>query len=243
MRSVDRWGRAGLLILLCVLGVLGSRDVYAWADTGHKIICEIALQELTPPARARVKPFLQHDEDFSLFSKACIWPDRPRKRASEHFVHLPRSATQLGDNPCPLDAKCVVTAIDEDFAVLSQANAPKPDRRVALKYLGHWVGDVHQPLHVSFKDDRGGNAILGKGGRAKRTSTPCGTPVSSSASPGKTSDIYLLSLVGPDALAERFNRARGSRQMSRDRSFSSSVSSGDIGCVAFPTARLCCSPR
>jgi hypothetical protein len=60
----------------------------------------------------------------------------------------------------------VVKAIETDLAILSQDDAPAPDRLVALKFLGHWVGDVHQPLHVSFKDDRGGNAILDKG--------PCG---------------------------------------------------------------------
>jgi hypothetical protein len=53
----------------------------------------------------------------------------------------------------------VVTAIDQDMAVLSQASASEMEKLTALKYLGHWVGDVHQPLHVSFTDDRGGNAI------------------------------------------------------------------------------------
>jgi S1/P1 Nuclease len=163
MISVGQWTRAGLVILL---GLFGARHVYAWGDTGHHIICEIAFQELNPPARARVEQLLERDPDFKLFSKACTWPDHPRKRASEHFVNLPRSSAQIGDDPCPLDAKYVVTAIDADFAILSQANAPEMDRLAALKYLGHRVGDVHQPLHVSFKDDRGGNAILERG--------PCG---------------------------------------------------------------------
>ena len=160
MRSVSRRAQASLVVLL---GLLGARDVYAWGDTGHEIICEIAFQELTPQARAQVKQLLQRDPDFTLFSKACTWPDHPRKRAGEHFVNLPRSSAQIGDDPCPLDDTCVVTAIDADLAVLSQASASEMDRLAALKYLGHWVGDVHQPLHVSFKDDRGGNAILEQG--------------------------------------------------------------------------------
>jgi nuclease S1 len=163
MISVGRWATAGLVILF---GLLGARDVYAWGDTGHQIICEIAFQELNPQARAQVKQLLQHDPDFTLFSKACTWPDRPRKRASEHFVNLSRAATVIGDDPCPLDDRCVVTAIEADGAVLSQTSASEMDRLAALKFLGHWVGDVHQPLHVSFKDDRGGNAIVEQG--------PCG---------------------------------------------------------------------
>jgi hypothetical protein len=149
-----------------MLGVFEAGEVYAWGDTRHEIICEVAFQELTPQARTQVRQLLQEDPDFSLFSKACTWPDYPRTRAGEHFVNLPRSASGLGDDPCPVEAPCVVTAIAADLAVLSQASAPAPDKLVALKFLGHWVGDVHQPLHVSFQDDRGGNAMRAQG--------PCG---------------------------------------------------------------------
>jgi S1/P1 Nuclease len=160
MRSAGPWASVGLVILL---GAFAAGDAHAWGDTGHEIICEIAFQELTPQARTQVRQLLQEDPDFRLFSKACTWPDHPRKRAGEHFVNLPRAATGLGDDPCPVDAPCVVTAIEADLALLSQADAPAPDRLAALKFLGHWVGDVHQPLHVSFKDDRGGNAVLEQG--------------------------------------------------------------------------------
>ena len=43
-------------------------------------------------------------------------------------------------------------------------SASEPERLESLKYLGRWVGDIHQPLHVSFEDDRGGNAIGVSGG-------------------------------------------------------------------------------
>jgi S1/P1 Nuclease len=160
MTSVSQWTSVGLVILL---GAFAAGDAHAWGDTGHEIICEIAFQELTPQTRTQVRQLLQEDPDFRLFSKACTWPDHPRKRAGEHFVNLPRAATGLGDDPCPVDAPWVVTAIEADLALLSQADAPAPDRLAALKFLGHWVGDVHQPLHVSFKDDRGGNAVLEQG--------------------------------------------------------------------------------
>src|SRR5262249_13692747 len=51
------------------------------------------------------------------------------------------------------------SAIAKDFAVLSSSAASDADKAASLKFLGHWVGDVHQPLHVSFEDDRGGNEI------------------------------------------------------------------------------------
>jgi hypothetical protein len=74
MQSVGRWASAGLVILL---GLLGARDVYAWGDAGHEIICEIAFPKLNPQARARVIQLLQRNPDFSRFSKACTWPDHP----------------------------------------------------------------------------------------------------------------------------------------------------------------------
>jgi hypothetical protein len=53
-----------------------------------------------------------------------------------------------------------VTAIKKDFDVLSSSNASQAQKLASLKFLGHWVGDIHQPFHVSFEDDRGGNNIL-----------------------------------------------------------------------------------
>jgi S1/P1 Nuclease len=52
-----------------------------------------------------------------------------------------------------------VTAIKKDFEVLSSNNSSPAQKLASLKFLGHWVGDIHQPLHVSFADDRGGNNI------------------------------------------------------------------------------------
>jgi hypothetical protein len=52
-----------------------------------------------------------------------------------------------------------LTAIEQDMAVLSSGSTSDADKLKALKFLGHWVGDIHQPLHVSFEDDRGGNEI------------------------------------------------------------------------------------
>ena len=59
--------------------------------------------------------------------------------------------------------KCVVTAIEEDVAVLASPDATDQEKLAALKFLGHWVGDIHQPLHAGFQDDRGGNHIRTQG--------------------------------------------------------------------------------
>jgi len=147
---------AGIAIILLALS---ANSVFAWGDTAHRIICEIAFKELNSQARDEIKRLIRLDPVFFTFSGSCIWPDHPRKRSREHFVNLPRSATQLGNDPCPLADKCVVTAIEVDLKIVADASASDANKLDALKFLGHWVGDVHQPLHVSFQDDRGGNRI------------------------------------------------------------------------------------
>jgi hypothetical protein len=54
---------------------------------------------------------------------------------------------------------CLLTAIAADSAILQDKTASDAGRLTALKFLGHWMGDLHQPLHISFQDDRGGNEI------------------------------------------------------------------------------------
>jgi nuclease S1 len=145
-----------------LLGALRPQPVAAWGDMGHRIICEIAYQELDRPARDEVKRLMRHDSQFATFSEACIWPDHPRQRAAEHFLNVPRTATAFVDDRCPQAPQCLFTAIRQDMQVLSSSDSP-PRRLEALKFLGHWVGDIHQPLHVSYADDKGGNDIDAEG--------------------------------------------------------------------------------
>jgi hypothetical protein len=130
----------------------------AWGDAGHKVVCEIALSLVSPGTYAEIGRLIKLGGKFSTFPEACTWPDHPRKRAAEHFVNLPRDATALSA-PCGSEPVCVVSAIIKDFAVLSSKASSDVEKSASLKFLGHWVGDVHQPLHVSFKNDRGGNSV------------------------------------------------------------------------------------
>ena len=149
---------AGILIALVVLFPISS-DAWAWGDQGHKVVCEIALRLVQPNTRAEIQKLISTDDRFTSFSDSCTWPDHPRQRASEHFVNLPRDSDGLHSETCPGASACVVTAIRKDFEVLSSGSASQAQKLASLKFLGHWVGDIHQPLHVSFEDDRGGNSI------------------------------------------------------------------------------------
>jgi hypothetical protein len=127
-----------------------AQEVHAWGDTGHRIICEIAFQELNPIARAEVIRLIRLDPDFRRFSLSCIFPDHPRQHSSEHFVNLERSATQIADDPCPLTDKCVVTAIANDLTILSDTTASDPNRVKALKFWDTGWGMCTSPCMYRF---------------------------------------------------------------------------------------------
>jgi hypothetical protein len=143
--------------------LLYSPAAFAWGGLGHETICELAFLELDDTARQRVIVLIQQDQEFTTFRASCNWPDRPRQRAPEHFVNLPRNATGIDRDECPLAYECVVSAIEEDLAVLASSEATDQEKLAALKFLGHWVGDIHQPLHAASQDDRGGNHIRTRG--------------------------------------------------------------------------------
>jgi hypothetical protein len=148
-----------ILLALMLLFPISS-DAWAWGDEGHKVVCEIALRLVQPNTRVEIQKLISNDDRFDSFSDSCTWPDHPRQRASEHFLNLPRDSDGLSSETCPGASACVVTAIRKDFEVLSSNSASPAQKLESLKFLGHWVGDIHQPLHVSFEDDRGGNSIV-----------------------------------------------------------------------------------
>ena len=149
-----------LRLVISILVVFAFCDrAFAWGDLGHKVICEIAFRLVQPDTRAAVRRLIETDAEFKTFADSCVYPDHPRRRASEHFINLPRDAKGLTTDECPQADKCVLTAILADTKILTSKAETDFDRLIALKSLGHWVGDIHQPLHVSFVDDRGGNNI------------------------------------------------------------------------------------
>jgi hypothetical protein len=76
-----------------------------------------------------------------------------------HFIDLPLGTTIVDPKYCPLPPGCVITAIQKDVATLRDANASAADRSVALLFLIHFVGDLHQPLHDTTNNDRGANCL------------------------------------------------------------------------------------
>lgn len=151
--------RAGAWLVLVV--ALGAAEARAWDDDGHRIVARIAEANLTPEARRLVRDLLG---DASL-SDVATWADEIKSRPEWrwtgplHYVNVPDDAVAFDVNrDCP-PTGCVVSAIYDYARRLRDAGLAREERAEALRFLVHFVGDVHQPLHVSRASDRGGNDV------------------------------------------------------------------------------------
>lgn len=133
---------------------------FSWGQVGHYVVCEIAYEELTPEAKAEVDRLLELEANGESFASSCVFADFPeRQRPAEHYVNFPRNTRSVATLTCPMAEECVLTAIPRDAAIFRVDSLPDTTRLRALKMLGHWVADVHQPMHTSFGDDAGANRI------------------------------------------------------------------------------------
>ena len=157
---------AGLVLVAFVVpwSQLLPRPAQAWRDEGHYSTCHLALLELSREARAEVARLIALDGSTQIFEEGCVWPDdvlyttRPQTRPW-HYMNVSGAGTTVDMNQCPPDNGCLLKAIEIHTAVLADPESPDLERLEALKFLGHWLGDVHQPLHFGSGSDLGGNDV------------------------------------------------------------------------------------
>jgi hypothetical protein len=142
--------------------LLAPAPASAWGQGGHYTVCEIGYLNLTPEARAQVDRLVALDGRFASFTETCTFPDKSLSRPTEHYSNYLR--TQLRIPPgCPGGRPCLLSALEGDLAVLRSDTTGDSAKAVAILYIGHWYGDLHQPLHNAFGDDLGGNKIAAPG--------------------------------------------------------------------------------
>lgn len=132
--------------------------VWAWGPMGHRIVSEIAEKHLLPEVK------IQIEKNFNIKKLVDVanWADKVRKKRSQgswHYCNIEKSVRDYNkDRDCP-DGACVVEKIKEYVRVLKRRAVPEKKDKEALMYLIHFVGDIHQPLHMGNARDRGGNKI------------------------------------------------------------------------------------
>ena len=123
--------------------------------------CLYRQDNLTPAAKAKLASILDQGDDLASISN---WADQVRQfgrpeTAPWHFIDLPiRKDITVKDEQtyCP-DNNCVVNELQINQGILGDESQPKSKRLEALKFVVHFMGDLHQPLHCADDGDRGGN--------------------------------------------------------------------------------------
>ncbi|HTS61310.1 MAG TPA: S1/P1 nuclease [Candidatus Acidoferrales bacterium] len=146
-----------LALIACVITPL---RVSAWGPEGHDLVARLASAHLNPAAAAKVKEILGPDTSMTSVSS---WADQVRNSRRDtapwHFVDIPITKPHLDlVRDCP-KGDCVVVKIEEFRKILADPATGPAQRREALMFLIHFIGDMHQPLHCSDNKDRGGNEV------------------------------------------------------------------------------------
>lgn len=152
--------RYSRLFLICSFTLaLNPQRALCWGDMGHQTVGEIAERYLTPNAKLAITDILGPEK----LAIAAVWADSVRDDPDfdlfkpYHFIDIENDKTYETMPESEHEAKDSVTVLKNFPTILMNPEAPRSVKIVALKYLIHVVGDVHQPLHAGLKEDSGGN--------------------------------------------------------------------------------------
>lgn len=135
----------------------------SWGVTGHRTIGRIAENHLNAKAKAGVQALL----GSQTLADVATWADevRPqpeyRHTAPWHFLNLPLglSYPEFKSQVENMTQENVYSALKQCEHTLTDEDSSREQRVEALKFIVHFVGDLHQPMHISRAEDKGGNTI------------------------------------------------------------------------------------
>ncbi len=149
------------IIALVVWLAASAPACLGFGADGHKIVGAIAEAYLGDAAKAEVQTLL----GTQSLADSATWADDVRNNPHYffakplHFINVPRTAASIDETRDCAAGECVTAAIRKYAAILRDRSKSPAERAEALKFVVHFVGDVHQPLHVSYADDQGGNFV------------------------------------------------------------------------------------
>jgi hypothetical protein len=159
------------LVLLPML-LATPMPALAWGDYAHRLTARIAMARLTPAARAEVRRVLARGAAVDTpacrlvtLEDASVWPDCVRGDPDRFTFSFPWHYQNI--SVCrPFDigsacanGDCVTAQIPRQLAIFADRRQGPAARAQALAFVVHFTGDMHQPLHIGDKGDRGGNDV------------------------------------------------------------------------------------
>src|ERR1035437_587452 len=147
--------RLAVIVVLC-----GSLPAFGWGPEGHNLVARLAAAHLTPAAAARVAEILGPGTTIQSIAN---WPDQVRREraatAPWHYIDIPIDQPHLDMAGGAPKGDCVLAKIENFKKVGVAPAATAVERKEALMFLVHFVGDMPQPLHCSDNKDKGGNDV------------------------------------------------------------------------------------
>ncbi|MBX3316517.1 MAG: S1/P1 nuclease [Phycisphaeraceae bacterium] len=152
-----------LVATVCLAAMLWASAAHAWGRDGHYVVAWIAYQRLEPAARAEIDRLLA-TEQTTLWD-ASYWPDEVARGLAQYRHLAPYHYINVADDAAGYDP--LIASTDGDVAqgiakfaeILGNRSEPDDKRLEALRFFAHFVGDIHQPMHVGRASDRGGNDL------------------------------------------------------------------------------------
>ncbi|GIR07353.1 MAG: hypothetical protein CM15mP17_13090 [Gammaproteobacteria bacterium] len=144
-----------VLLIICLAFI---SEGYSWWDEGHSLVCNKAANLMSADTSANLFSILESDD----YGEGCVWPDvikqvERRETGPWHYINSPPGKDVITPDSCPKKG-CIMRAYEEQLSLLRTGN--DAEKKDAVRFIGHFVADIHQPLHTGFGYDRGGNDHL-----------------------------------------------------------------------------------
>jgi hypothetical protein len=173
-----RLANFGILLAFASASLFSASPARAWGCKGHETVALIAEKHLSPEAKEFVLTLLKENPIDPQLKRYCgsavndpmgdaaTWADdirNERHNGPWHYIDIPRGVNRdSGDGHlasyCGKEG-CVNEALAAQIEILKNKSAEPAKRAEALRYVIHFVGDLHQPLHSTTNDDEGGNCV------------------------------------------------------------------------------------
>ena len=201
------------------LALLIAAPAAAYWEYGHETVAKIAWQQMRPDTRRAVAALLRQGRlldtpgcPVASLDQASLWADCI-KPLDERFAYAYSWHYQNVDicqkfdlkAPCK-DGHCVSAQIERNARLLADPKVPQREKLMALAFLVHFVGDLHQPMHAGDHGDLGGNKVAANygliGGRTNLHSIWDGWLAERAITTPPAGAAKLLAEISPDKRAE-----------------------------------------
>lgn len=148
-----------IIFLLFFSAQFAIGSTFFWSKTGHRVIGNVAQEELSGRTRRALDRLLDGQSLASIanFADEIKADRRYREFSAWHYVNIPQDKAYSDIEPSKYGD--LVTGIQKCMAMVKNENNAKEDRVFYLKMLVHLIGDLHQPMHVGRLEDKGGNDL------------------------------------------------------------------------------------